>query len=423
MDITTVKQRFGLVGNDPQIDQAINTAMLVAPIQLSVLILGESGSGKEVFPQIIHHFSRRAHAPYVAVNCGAIPEGTIDSELFGHVKGSFTGAVGERKGYFEEADGGTIFLDEIGELPLSTQAKLLRVLEKGEYMRMGSSTVQRTDVRVVAATNVDLEAAIRKGTFRQDLYYRLNGISIRIPPLSQRRSDIPVLFQHFADTFADMNKIPPIRLTPDAVELLLHTQWDGNVRQLRNVAHQVTALARSREVDREEIERFVPKNSGNTLLPLPDGQAQTSFSSERELLYKILFDLRKDVSDMKSMVTELLERTASTQNEVAPTTTPAIGHKTSHNVTHEIAHEVAVGPEITRIESNHRNQVSRFNTRNMDVQDAVVQDDPKTIYITERELIIRALDHNYGNRRATAKELGMSERTLYRRIRELGIDA
>ena len=286
-DNSEIKARFGIIGNDPDFLRAIDTAVQVAPIQLSVLIIGESGAGKEVFPQIIHAFSSRKHNPYVAVNCGAIPEGTIDSELFGHEKGAFTGALNERKGYFEEANGGTIFLDEIGELPLATQAKLLRVLEKGEYMRVGSSLVKKTDVRVVAATNVDLEKAITSGRFREDLFYRLNGVLIRIPPLRKRKGDIPQLFHKFTSDFADANRIPPVRLTPEAVSELVSYDWPGNVRQLKNVAEQLTVLAPDRVVSGQDMTRFIPDTRSaahGRMLPQVAGAHEQACNADGELL-------------------------------------------------------------------------------------------------------------------------------------------
>ncbi len=418
MDLHEIKQRFAIVANDEKIDQAIDTAVQVAPIQLSVLILGESGAGKESFPQIIHAFSSRKHQNYVAVNCGAIPEGTIDSELFGHEKGSFTGAVAERKGYFEEANGGTIFLDEIGELPLATQAKLLRVLEKGEYMRVGSSMVKKTDVRVVAATNVDLEKAIAKGTFRQDLYYRLNGVTIRIPPLRERKGDIPALFHRFTNDFADQNKMPSVHLTPDAVQLLQSFSWPGNVRQLKNVANQVTALSHKREIDAQELARFMPHpmEPVSNLPSVGGSVAQESFSSEREILYKILFDMRKDVSDLKKLVMELISNGTISQENASIV-----------NRLYQSEENLLSAPKYTDIQqvtmpaTNLRKSADFTEIQAAEVQE-MQETKPLSLDEHEREMIKKTLEKYYGNRRRTAEELGISERTLYRKIHEYKLD-
>lgn len=434
MDTNDIKQRFNLVGNDPKIDQAIDTAVQIAPIQLSVLIIGESGSGKEAFPQIIHSYSRRKHKPYVAVNCGAIPEGTIDSELFGHVKGSFTGAVAERKGYFEEANGGTIFLDEIGELPLATQAKLLRVLEKGEYMRVGSSVVQKTDVRIVAATNIDLEQAIGRGKFREDLFYRLNGVMIRIPPLRERKGDIASLFRKFTSDFADQNQMPPVRLLPEAAELLSNYAWPGNVRQLKNVANQVTALAQSREVDADELMRFMPHQGmqqpafGGSLLPQIEGQAQETFNSEREILYKILFDMRKDVSDLKKLVVEMINNGQISQENAQIVKRLYQSNREGELLDYEIqtleskqhAHLSPASADDPDEQYLHVAKVHDIG----DVQDVSETEEGETLSIphNERELIRKALKKWEGHRKYAAEDLGISERTLYRKINDYNIE-
>lgn len=429
-DNSDIKARFGIIGNDPEFLRVIDMAVQVAPIQLSVLIIGESGAGKEVFPQIIHAFSARKHKPYVAVNCGAIPEGTIDSELFGHEKGAFTGALNERKGYFEEANGGTIFLDEIGELPLATQAKLLRVLEKGEYMRVGSSLVKKTDVRVVAATNVDLEKAIASGRFREDLFYRLNGVLIRVPPLRKRKADIPQLFHKFTSDFADKNRIPPVRLTPEAVDELTGYDWPGNVRQLKNVAEQLTVLAPERLVSRQEMARFIPTVSASPrLLPQVDGEQDQAYSSDREILYKILFDLRNDVNDLKKLVLSLINNEGGAEalspeslkvlrRVISPDSTPRIDSPDTRHV-----------PDAELISTQHR--ADRFNSgslggqaeditpvRPADAADAR----PVSIADNEKDLIRRSLIKNKGSRRVTARELQISERTLYRKIHDYGLD-
>lgn len=435
-DNSEIKARFGIIGNDPEFLRAIDMAVQVAPIQLSVLIIGESGAGKEVFPQIIHAFSARKHKPYVAVNCGAIPEGTIDSELFGHEKGAFTGALNERKGYFEEANGGTIFLDEIGELPLATQAKLLRVLEKGEYMRVGSSLVKKTDVRVVAATNVDLEKAIVSGRFREDLFYRLNGVLIRIPPLRKRKSDIPQLFHKFTSDFADKNHIPPVRLTPEAVDELTAYNWPGNVRQLKNVAEQLTVLAPERLVSRDDMARFIPTAEPADrarLLPQVDGARDQAFSSDREILYKILFDLRNDVNDLKKLVLSLINNEGGVESlskenlnilrrVYASNDAPAISpgadtHPDEASILPAQHRSLSQGPLGGQVEDI-------LPVRPAETADAHVVEDPRPVSIAdnEKELIRKSLIKNKGSRRVTARELQISERTLYRKIHDYGLD-
>lgn len=435
-DNSEIKARFGIIGNDPEFLRAIDMAVQVAPIQLSVLIIGESGAGKEVFPQIIHAFSARKHKPYVAVNCGAIPEGTIDSELFGHEKGAFTGALNERKGYFEEANGGTIFLDEIGELPLATQAKLLRVLEKGEYMRVGSSLVKKTDVRVVAATNVDLEKAIVSGRFREDLFYRLNGVLIRIPPLRKRKSDIPQLFHKFTSDFADKNHIPPVRLTPEAVDELTAYNWPGNVRQLKNVAEQLTVLAPERLVSRDDMARFIPTAEPADrarLLPQVDGPRDQAFSSDREILYKILFDLRNDVNDLKKLVLSLINneggveslskenlnilRRVYASNDEPGITTRDNAHPDEASLLPPQHRSLSQGPLGGQVEDI-------LPVRPAETADAHVVEEARPVSIAdnEKELIRKSLIKNKGSRRVTARELQISERTLYRKIHDYGLD-
>lgn len=431
MELSDIKLRYGIIGTDPLLDQAIDTAMQVARIQLSVLIIGESGSGKEVFSKIIHEFSSRKNNTFVAVNCGGIPEGTIDSELFGHEKGAFTGAISDRKGYFEIADKGTIFLDEIGELPLSTQAKLLRVLEKGEYMRVGSSAIKRTDVRVVAATNVDLEKAIANGKFREDLFYRLNGILIRIPPLRHRKQDIGALFHKFTNDFSDLNgkNIPPVRLTPSALNVLCGYDWPGNVRQLKNVAEQITVLAKDkvdRIVDEQEILRFMPNQQtvSSTALVAEDNQTH-SYSSEREILFKVLFDMRKDVTDLKKLVMELLngnvsnmsyedeqiiKRLYSTEDGSMLTTAFTSGMKNTPSHNSDFPHANKPGHDSTNASFT---EISPYDEQ---------QESSFSITENEKELIKRALDKHNGNRRKAAAELGISERTLFRRIHDYELD-
>ncbi len=439
VDTSEIKARFGIIGNDPELLRAIDTAAQVAPIQLSVLIIGESGAGKEVFPQIIHAFSARKHKPYVAVNCGAIPEGTMDSELFGHEKGAFTGALNERKGYFEEANGGTIFLDEIGELPLATQAKLLRVLEKGEYMRVGSSVVKKTDVRIVAATNVDLEKAIGNGRFREDLFYRLNGVLIRIPPLRRRAADIPELFHKFTSDFADRNHIPPVRLTDDAQRALMSYDWPGNVRQLKNMAEQLTVLAPDRNVTAEIVARFIPHTQPadrQRFLPQVDGAHEQSFNSDREILYKVLFDMRNDVNDLKKLVLTLINNeggasSLSKENLQLMRRLYSDGDQQLPSASMR-PDEPDVKPEASQTSRvDHlsagalKGQVVDITpVRASDCQDIheAVEMQPLSIADNEKELIRRTLIKFKGNRRKTAAELQISERTLYRKIHDYGLD-
>lgn len=310
-ELQTVKQRFGIIGNSPLLNRAIDIAVQVSATDLSVLITGESGVGKETFPQIIHQFSHRKHGPYIAVNCGAIPEGTIDSELFGHEKGSFTGALGERKGYFEVADGGTIFLDEVGELPHSTQVRLLRVLEAGEFIKVGSSKVQKTNVRVVAATNLNMIEATRQGKFREDLYYRLNTVPISIPPLRERKEDVVLLFRKFALDFADKYRMPPVKLNEEAQQILANYYWRGNIRQLKNIAEQISVIEQNRELTGSVLRSYLPDNEMETLPSVFSGahmEEQRSFSNEREILYQVLFDMRKDMNDLKQLVHEIMTK-------------------------------------------------------------------------------------------------------------------
>ena len=393
----SVKQRFGIIGQSDAMNRALSVALRVAPTDLSVLVTGESGVGKEFFPQIIHAYSARKHSKYIAVNCGAIPEGTIDSELFGHEKGSFTGATEARKGYFEEADGGTIFLDEVGELPLSTQVRLLRVLQSGEFIRVGSARVQKTNVRVVAATNNDLQQAIESGRFREDLYYRLNTVPISVPPLRERKEDIPLLFRKFAADVAVQYKMPPVQLDDAARQMLQNHFWRGNVRQLKNVAEQMSALESSRMITADVLASYL--SAGTTSAPTTMGHmGSEDFSSERELLYKILFDMRSDINDLKRMLSELMHSAGAVH------TTPAadvIGLLPSSSVVHPSAVSNADYAESEVVE-----EVTHKELTKADMQ---------------REQIVAALRSNNGRRRDAARQLFMSERTLYRRIKELGI--
>lgn len=427
-DIQQVKLRFGIVGNNEGLLRAIDVAMQVAPVDLSVLITGESGVGKESFPQIIHQNSRRKHGQYIAVNCGAIPEGTIDSELFGHEKGAFTGAIGERKGYFAEADGGTIFLDEVGELPLPTQARLLRVLENGEYIRVGSSKVEKTNVRIVAATNVNLDKAIMEGRFRSDLYYRLSTVPIQIPPLRERGEDVALLFRKFASDFAEKYHMPPIQLTDEAKRLLMAYSWPGNVRQLKNITEQVSIIETSREITAEILQRYLPAVNHGPQLPMLFGSDGKSFENEREILYKVIFDLRHEVSELRQKVDALTEQvpaagpdyltcthTTVPQTAVPQTNVPTIIHPTHH-----------VSAQVHSVSSSMKDDEIQDATtfEEMERSDRYTSDDesPRAMRDVNKEAIIKALQRNRGKRKATAEELEISERTLYRKIKEYGLE-
>ena len=400
IDITSVKQRFGIIGNSELLNRALSVALRVAPTDLSVLVVGESGVGKEFFPQIIHAYSARKHAKYIAVNCGAIPEGTIDSELFGHEKGAFTGATDARKGYFEEADGGTIFLDEVGELPLSTQVRLLRVLQSGEFLRVGSAKVQKTDVRVVAATNNDLLKSIETGRFREDLYYRLNTVPIAVPALRDRPEDIPLLFRKFASDVAVQYHMPPVTLDDGARQMLQNYYWRGNIRQLKNVAEQISALERTRTITAEVLSGYLRPVQPSSSAMAPNGGAAASgdMSTERELLYKILFDMRSDINEVKRMLTEIM------QGGVHGVQTPVPTQK------REV---IGLLPSVSR--------PAVVDAVSEDVTEEPHHGEQRTKAEVQREMIIRALRNNNGRRRDAARELFMSERTLYRRIKELGI--
>ena len=407
MDIISIKQRFGIIGNSPLLDRAIDIARQVAPTDLSVLITGESGVGKEIFPQIIHHLSARKHGSYIAVNCGAIPEGTIDSELFGHEKGSFTGAHEARKGYFEVANGGTIFLDEVAELPLSTQVRLLRVLESGEFFKVGSSKSQKTDVRVVAATNVDVPLAIDHGKFRQDLFYRLNSVPISVPALRERKEDIFLLFRKFATDFAEKYRMPVLELDEEAKQILMNYRWTGNIRQLKNFTEQISIIERNRNVTALTLQRYLPETTRRDLPVLFKDVNKGNEMSERELLYKVLFDMRRDITDLKKLVGEIIGH-----DEVAS--------HFSNSATHIPEHHLPVEPQ--------RQDISRVTVhdRNQQVDDepfvhGEILEESLSLQDRELELIRRALDKHEGRRRNAARELGISERTLYRKIREYGI--
>lgn len=402
-EVQKAKLQFGIIGNDPDLLRAVDTAIQVAHTDLTVLITGESGVGKEFFPKIIHSNSVRKHGKYIAVNCGAIPEGTIDSELFGHVKGAFTGAVSERKGYFSEANGGTIFLDEVAELPIPTQARLLRVLENGEFIRVGSSDVEKTNVRIVCATNVNLPDAIAKGRFREDLYYRLNTVPISVPPLRRRGDDVVLLFKKFCMDFAAKYNVPRIELEESARMALLNYSWPGNIRQLKNVAEQVSILELNRKVDGDVMSRYLPEQPKSNL-PMFAGQQseRKTFESEREILYSVLFDMRRDITELKQQIENL--RSAGNENqEHMPYYDPV---QPAQPVMHPTLHIHSQTPHYTHAES----VVDEY------VEEALSLDD------VERRTILMALERNKGKRRNAAKELNISERTLYRKIKEYGIE-
>lgn len=418
MDIQNIKNRFGIIGNSPALNYALQVAVQVAPTDLTVLINGESGVGKEVFSQIIHSLSPRKHNPFIAVNCGAIPEGTIDSELFGHEKGSFTGAADARKGYFETVNGGTIFLDEIGELPLGTQARLLRVLEAGEYIRVGSSKVQKTDVRVIAASNKDLLQLVQAGRFREDLYYRLSTVPIRVPALHDRPEDIHILFRKFAADFADKYKSAPVQLDEEAKQLLINYPWPGNVRELKNIAEQISVLSQDKQIGSRELNKFLQPYSSNRLpvLAHTNGSATHDFSNEREMLYKLFFDMKKDVTELKKMFLEVLQnpelatRNQSFINELKESE----AYKTK---SHELMSPMLVQPSRTATQPLPMNL-----GMNSDIQEHEEVEESLNIMDKEKELIIKALKKHRGKRKDAAIDLGISERTLYRKLKEYDIE-
>ncbi|WP_443777335.1 sigma-54 interaction domain-containing protein [Bacteroides clarus] len=412
-EIQQVKLRFGIIGNNEALMRAIDIAIQVAPTDLSVLITGESGVGKESFPQIIHQYSRRKHGQYIAVNCGAIPEGTIDSELFGHEKGAFTGAIGERKGYFGEADGGTIFLDEVGELPMPTQARLLRVLETGEFIKVGSSKVEKTNVRIVAATNVNLTQAIADGRFREDLYYRLNTVPIQVPALRERGEDVVLLFRKFASDFAEKYRMPAIQLTEDAKQLLLAYSWPGNVRQLKNITEQISIIETNREINASILKNYLPEQNNAQRLPALFGvkNESKSFESEREILYQVLFDMRQDVTELKKLVHEIMTERAAVGS---PAVTPAAYYTPAPAVVSSVP---AAVPTIIHP------SVKPAPAMDDDIQDTEEYvEESLSLDEVEKEMIRKALERHHGKRKSAAKDLNISERTLYRKIKEYGLD-
>ncbi|MGL4852046.1 MAG: sigma-54 interaction domain-containing protein [Phocaeicola sp.] len=414
-ELQNVKQRFGIIGNAEGLNRAIDVAIQVASTDLSVLITGESGVGKENFPRIIHQFSRRKHGAYIAVNCGAIPEGTIDSELFGHEKGSFTGAIGDRNGYFAEANGGTIFLDEVGELPLATQARLLRVLESGEFMKVGSSKLQKTDVRIVAATNVNFAKAIAEGRFREDLYYRLNTIPIQVPSLRDRKEDAVLLFRKFASDIAEKYRMPAIHLTETGRAALLAYAWPGNIRQLKNITEQISIVETNREITDAILNSYLPTQLAGAQLPMLAGtpSSEKSFESEREILYQVLFDMRRDVTELKKLVNELMaERTSlGTTSVQSPGTAVA-------NLYPEPAHTLVSAAALPTI--NITQPAVAMPQEEISYADI----EPETLSLDdmEREVIRKALDKHHGKRKQAAADLQISERTLYRKIKEYGLE-
>ena len=412
--VQSIKQRFEIIGNDPKLNRAIEKAIQVAPTDISVLVAGESGVGKENIPRIIHTLSHRKHGKYIAVNCGAIPEGTIDSELFGHEKGSFTGATGTREGYFEVADGGTIFLDEVGELPLTTQVRLLRVLENGEFIKVGSSQVQKTNVRIVAATNVNLFDAIEKGKFREDLYYRLSTVDILLPALRDRKDDIHLLFRKFAADFAHKYKMPPLRLDDNAVLVLQKFRWSGNIRQLRNMAEQISVLETNREISGNTLLSYFPKE-GSHLPSVIGKKSENDFSTERDILYKVLFDMKSDLHDLKKLTLELMKNGSAKVQEI------------NTNLIQKIYGSNEKESEIS-FEEEPRN--SSFNLQNKDDFDenedfqfaeTIEEEEILKLDKKEIEMIIKSLEKNKGKRKAAADELGISERTLYRKIKQFDL--
>ncbi|NQY67991.1 MAG: sigma-54-dependent Fis family transcriptional regulator [Flavobacteriales bacterium] len=407
MDIQQIKQRFGIIGNSPKLGHAINIAAQVAPTDISVLINGESGTGKEVFPQIIHHLSARKHGTYIAVNCGAIPEGTIDSELFGHEKGAFTGAHETRKGYFEVADGGTLFLDEVAELPMQTQVRLLRVLETGEFIKVGSSKVLKTDIRVIAATNVNIAEAISKGKFREDLYYRLSTVPIQIPPLRNRKEDINLLFRKFSADYADKYRMPSVRLNDEAQRHLANFQWPGNVRQLKNVAEQISVIEESRDISLQILTKYLDTNQGSKLpMVVDDGKGGTDFS-EREILYKVLFDMKKDMTELKKIVLDLVEKGEE-----------SLVHEDRATIIKKLYQQVDSTQEAIEPVVIHTNTEVETSREEVYHEPEEITEESLSLEQREKELIIKALDKHKGKRKYAAQELGISERTLYRKIKE-----
>ncbi|MDO7542367.1 MAG: sigma-54 interaction domain-containing protein [Flavobacteriales bacterium] len=413
--IQAIKQRFGIIGMNPLLNRALEKALRVAVTDISVLVTGESGVGKENIPKIIHQYSHRKHAKYIAVNCGAIPEGTIDSELFGHEKGAFTGATSTRSGYFEVADGGTIFLDEVGELPLATQVRLLRVLETGEFLKVGSSKTQKTNVRIVAATNVQMRDAIQKGKFREDLYYRLSTVEINLPPLRERKEDIPLLFRKFASDFAQKYHMPTVRLNDAAQHTLSQYNWNGNIRQLRNVAEQISVLEKERDLTPQILRSYLPDMGSQLPALKSDGKESSDFASEREILYKVLFDMKNDLNDLKKLTLELMNQETS----------EAVQEK-NQNLINKIYGSNSSEEKSQNIESlgvdNQYQETVHEPEESYDYAETIVEEEPLSLLQKEIEMIKTALERSQGKRKLAAEELGISERTLYRKIKQYDLN-
>ena len=406
-ELQKIKNNSGIIGNSAGLNRAINIAVQVAVTDLSVLVLGESGAGKEKIPQIIHRYSRRAGKKYIAVNCGAIPEGTIDSELFGHLKGAFTNAITERKGYFEEANGGTIFLDEVAELPMPTQARLLRVLESGEFMKVGSSKVEKTDVRIIAATNVNLQERINDGKFREDLFYRLNTVPILIPPLRERKEDILLLFRKFARDFSDKYGMPAITLSPDAIALLENYRWPGNVRELKHVADQISIIENEHTVSAEILKRYLIDIHSTSLPAIIGGNKTNDFSTEREILYKVLFDMKKEMDEMKILLNDIIDQNPSIRYSL---------NNNDNRIITDLSDTLKINTQVTPIYS----EPVQYHQQGQTSSDEIVEE-VMSLADQEKNLIIKTLAKNNNKRKLTAEELGISERTLYRKIKEYGI--
>ena len=412
MNLQAVKHRFGIIGNTPALDRALSVAVQVAPTDISVLITGESGTGKECMPQIIHNYSARKHSEYIAVNCGAIPEGTIDSELFGHEKGAFTGATDSRKGYFEVANGGTIFLDEVAELPLTTQVRLLRVLETGEFIRVGSSKVQKTNVRIIAATNENIQTAIDKGKFREDLYYRLSTVPITLPPLRERKEDIYLIFRKFAADFGEKYRMPGIRLNDAAVALLNSFNWPGNIRQLKNITEQISVIEKERQLDAQILSKYLPASANNLPMVVNENNHSKTDFSERDLLYKVLFDMKKDINEVKQTIVHLMKNESSlSSNEKTAIIT---------KLNKEMESDINNSPTAENYNISPAKNETSFDYPET-IQENVEIEESLSLEEREKELIIKALDKHNGRRKNAALELGISERTLYRKIKEYDI--
>ncbi|GAA4236971.1 sigma-54 dependent transcriptional regulator [Postechiella marina] len=417
--VQAIKQRFGIIGNSETLNRAIEKSIQVAPTDISVLVTGESGVGKESIPKIIHQLSHRKHNKYIAVNCGAIPEGTIDSELFGHEKGAFTGATSTRSGYFEVADGGTIFLDEVGELPLTTQVRLLRVLENGEFIKVGSSKVQKTDVRIVAATNVNMFQAIEKEKFREDLYYRLSTVDINLPPLRERQGDIHILFRKFASDFALKYKMPTVKLADAAVQLLLKHRWSGNIRQLRNVAEQVSVLEQNRNITAETLKSYLPVSGTNNLpAVIKTSKSESDFSSEREILYKVLFDMKSDLNDLKKLTMELMKNgnIKDVEKDNESLIQKIYGNNSDDDTTYE---EPIKKTDVLSIPEHNTNPPEIISSQDKyHFAEEIEEEETLSLHDKELELIKKSLERHEGKRKLAAAELGISERTLYRKIKQ-----